>query len=136
MFVAMNSVTVPRVPWPEFAHLAHRTGYAGVDLNLARAIKEGLDSTRALPAELKLKPSVAALPVEFRKDEATFRQALEKLSPAAQFARSLNAPRMITWIEASSDTPKPELRKLYRERFRSVAKILARHKVMRHSGVA
>ncbi len=129
MYVAMNSVTVGRVPWPEFAHLAHRTGYQGVDVNLARAMEEGLDSTRALLAELKLKPSVVSLPVEFRKDEEAFRQSLEKLAPAAQFARSIGAPRMVTWIEASSDTPKPELRERYRTRFRAIARILARHEV-------
>ncbi len=126
MFVSMNGVTVGRVPWPEFAHLAQRTGYGGVDVNLARAMEEGLDSTRALLKELKLRSSALSLPVEFRKDEAAFRETLARLEPAAHFARDIGSPRMVTWIAASADVPKPELRRLYRERFRAVARVLAR----------
>jgi sugar phosphate isomerase/epimerase len=126
MFVSMNAVTVGRVPWPEFAHLAQRTGYGGVDVNLARAMEEGLDSTRALLKELKLRSSALSLPVEFRKDEAAFRESLARLEPAAHFARGIGSPRMVTWIAASADVPKPELRKLYRERFQAVARVLAR----------
>jgi len=125
MFVSMNAVTVGRVPWPEFAHLAHRVGYAGVDVNLGRAMEEGLDSTRALLAELKLRSSALPLPVEFRIDEEVFRETLAKLAPAAHFARGLGSPRMVTWIAASSQVPKQELRDLYLRRFRAIAAILA-----------
>ena len=125
MFLALNSSTVGgRVPWPEFAHLAQRTGYLGVDVNLGKAMGEGLDSTRALLKELKLKSSAFNLPVEFRKDEALFRQGLDKLKPAAEFARGIGSPRMITWILPSSETPKAELRKLYKERFQACAEVL------------
>ena len=104
MFLSLNSSTVGgRVPWPEFAHLAQRTGYLGVDVNLGKAMGEGLDSTRALLKELKLKSSAFNLPVEFRKDEAPFRQGLDKLKPAAEFARGIGSPRMITWILPSSE---------------------------------
>src|SRR5574341_336234 len=36
---------------------------------------------------------------------------------------------MATWIMSSSETPKAELRKLYKERFSACSEVLARHKV-------
>jgi len=130
MYVALNSVTISgRAQWPEFAHLAHRAGYGGVDVNLGRAMDEGVDSTRALFKELNLKPASIGLPLEFRKDEATFQKGLNNLEKAAQFARAIACPRMVTWIMASSDTPKPELRKIYKERFQACSEVLARSQV-------
>ncbi len=126
MYVALNGTLVAgRVPWPEFARLAARLGFPGVDLNLSKCMEEGLDKSRQLLNELKLKPAVSGLPVEFRKDEAAFQADLQKLDAAARFAAALGCPRMGTWIMASSEVPKPELRKLYLERFRACAKVLA-----------
>lgn len=130
MYVALNStLTAGRVPWPEFAHLAARLGYGGVDVDLDKAMNEGIDSTRALLSEVKVKPAVVGLPVEFRKDDATFRQDLKKLGPAAHFAAAIGCPRMATWIMPSSETPKAELIKIYQQRFRACSDILAPHKV-------
>lgn len=131
MYVSLNGTLVAggRAPWPEFAHMAARVGFAGVDVNLTRAMEEGLDSTRALLQELRLKPAVVGLPVDFRKDAATFRAGLDKLAEAAQFAAAIGCPRMGTWIMSSSETPKTELRKIYLERFRACADVLARSHV-------
>lgn len=127
MYVCLNGVTVQgRVKWPEFAHLAHRAGYGGVDPDTRRAMSEGVDSTRALLKELKLKLSAFDFPVEFRKDDAAFQADLKKLEPVAQFARTMGAPRMLTWILSSSNTPKNELRKILKDRFSAAAAILAR----------
>ncbi|MBM3744748.1 MAG: sugar phosphate isomerase/epimerase [Acidobacteria bacterium] len=125
MYVSLNSATIQgRAPWPEFAHLAARVGYGGVDIVLGKAMGEGVDSTRALLAELKLKPAATGLPVEFRKDEATFQEGLKRLNEAGQFLKAIGCPRMATWIVASSDTPKAELRKLYKDRFTAISQVL------------
>jgi hypothetical protein len=79
VYVCLNHSLVGRVPWPEFAHLAARVGFPGAEVNLRKARDEGLDSTRALLAELKLKAAVVDLPVQFRRDEATFREGLKGL---------------------------------------------------------
>src|SRR4051794_33543812 len=64
MFVALSSaLTGNKVQWPESARLAARVGYGGIDLNLTPAMKEGVDSTRALLSELKLRTSFCSLPV-------------------------------------------------------------------------
>src|SRR5881396_1714076 len=104
MYLSMNGTLVAgRVKWPEFARLAARTGFPGVDVAITPAMNEGIDSTRSLLSELKLKPAVAGFPVEFRKDEATYRRDMEKLEPAAQFAAAIGCPRMSTYIMSSSD---------------------------------
>ncbi len=127
MFLCLNGVSVQgRVPWPEFAHLAHRAGYAGVDPITEKAMSEGVDSTRALLKELKLNLSAFNFPVEFRKDDATFEADLKKLEPVAKFARAVGAPRMITWVLSSTNTPTTEMRRILKDRFSAAAKILHR----------
>jgi len=125
MYISLNSTTIQnRAPWPEFAHLAQRVGYGGVEIPLGKALDEGVDSTRALLAETKLKPAATSLPVEFRKDETVFQEGLKRLDRAAQFLNAIGCPRMVTWVLPSSDTPKAELRKLYKDRFQAISEVL------------
>ena len=74
---------------------------------------------------LKIKPAVIDFPVEFRKDDATFKASLTQLEAAARFAAAIHCPRMMTYIMPSSDTPKDELRQTYKKRFTESARILA-----------
>ncbi len=130
MYVALNSTSIQgRVKWPEFAHLAHRAGYGGVDVSLGPALDEGADSTRALLAELKLKPSSLSFPVDFRGEQAKFEEGMKALPRASAFARAIGCPRMVTWIVSSSAKPKAEVRKVYKERFQAAAEVLAKDKV-------
>lgn len=130
MFLSLNSVLVSnRVHWPEFAQLAARVGFPGTDVMLEPAMKAGTAATNDLLSRLKLRPAVIDFPVEFRKDDATFRESLSKLSAAAQFAAAIHCPRMITWIMSSSDTPKQELRRTYKQRFSESARILEQSNV-------
>ena len=65
MFVALSSaLTGNKVQWPESARLAARVGYGGIDLNLGPAMKEGVDATRTLLTELKLRTSFCSLPYQ------------------------------------------------------------------------
>jgi len=114
------------VKWPAFAELAHRTGYPGTDVNLREALPFGTPDTLALLHKLQLKPAVVDLPVEFRKDDETFRADLAKLDEAVQFAVGIGCPRMTTYVMSSSETPKAELRKIYKARFTACANVLAR----------
>jgi len=130
VYLSLNSVLIGgRVPWPEFARLAAKVGYPGVDVDLTAAMKAGLAATDNLLDDLKLKPAAVNLPVEFRKDDAAFRKDLEKLGDAASFSAAIGCPRMITWIMPSSPTPKAELRALYLKRFTACADVLARSHV-------
>jgi sugar phosphate isomerase/epimerase len=130
MYIAMNAVLVNgRVKWPEFARLAAKVGYPAVDVAFDAAHKEGAAATRALLEQLHIRPAVLGFPVEFRKDDATFEKDLEHLDDAAQFAKAIHCPRMVTYIPSSSETPKRELRMLYKKRFSASAAILAKHDV-------
>jgi sugar phosphate isomerase/epimerase len=131
MYVSLNGTLVAggKVPWPEFARLAARTGFKGTDVNLGAAMKEGVEATRKLLGELRLAPAVVGLPVEFRKDDEAFERDIVQLDAAGRFAAEIGCPRMTTWIMSSSERPKAEQRSIFLTRFRRCAEILAKHKV-------
>ena len=137
MFLSLNSVLLQgRVHWPDFARLAAQIGFPGTDIMLRQAMQAGVNTTNDLLAGLKIRPAVIDFPVEFRKDDATFKASLTQLEAAAQFAAAIHCPRMITYILPSSDTPKDELRQIYKQRFTESAQILARSNVRLEIGRA
>lgn len=125
MYLSLNETLVSgRVKWPEFAKLAASVGFPGVDIMLDAAMQAGPDATNDLLAQLHVRPAVINFPVEFRKDYATFKAGLPRLESAARFAKAIGCPRMVTYIMSSSETPKDELRRIYKERFSESARIL------------
>lgn len=131
MFLSLNStLTVSsRLLWPDFAGLASKVGFPAVDVMLDAALKDGAAATNHLLDDLKLRPAILGFPVEFRKDDEVFEQGLARLDRAAQFARDIHCPRMMTYIGSSSPIPKAELRALYKKRFSAAAAILNRYQV-------
>jgi len=130
MYVALNgSLVGNKVTWPEFVRLAARVGYGGADFNLAAASKEGLEATRQLFAETKMRVGFAGLPVTVVRDDATFKSGMAGLEAAAKFASDAGCRRMTVVVPAASATPKAELRKMLKERFTEVAKVLAEHNI-------
>jgi sugar phosphate isomerase/epimerase len=130
MYLSLNSsLTGGKVEWPDFARLAAQVGYGGVDVNLGAARKEGLDATRALFAELKIRASNAGLPVTFARDDATFQRGLEGLEEAARFAAAIDCPRMLGLLPPASQTPKTELRKILKDRITAIGEVLERSDV-------
>lgn len=128
IYLSLNgSLTNNQVAWPEFARLAARVGYGGVDVPLAATRKEGLDATRVLFAELKIKASNTGLPVTYARDEQTFQRDLAGLDEAAEFAAAIGCPRFLGILPPSSQTPKAELRKILKNRLTAVSEILSRH---------
>jgi sugar phosphate isomerase/epimerase len=64
------------------------------------------------------------LPVEFRKDEATFREQLAELPQQAQLAKTLGADRCCTWLYPATDEPVAEYTSRFIRRLRECAKVL------------
>jgi sugar phosphate isomerase/epimerase len=127
MYLSLNSVPIGgKLNWEQFALLAAKTGFKGVDVNLDSAMSEGVKKTQLLLEKLALKPAMVSLPVEFRKDDETFRKTMPLLEDAAPFSAAIGCPRMMTYIMSSSDTPKDELRRIYKARFTAIANVLAR----------
>ncbi len=86
--------------------LALRNGFEGVDPDadyFARLsdddFKKTLDDLRAK----SLKLSAAGLPVEFRKDDATFNEGLKNLPAVAKVLQRAGVWRVNTWIMPMSD---------------------------------
>ena len=63
MFVSLNGALTPRRQRRRKIRLAAKTGYGGVDWDLGPAKTAGLDATKALFAELKIKPTITNLPM-------------------------------------------------------------------------
>ncbi len=130
MYLSLNSTTTAgRPPWPDFARLASKVGYPAVDVNITAAKDAGPEATSALLRDLKLRAGILTFPVDFRKDEETYKKDLAKLEEYAQFAVAIGCPRMTTWLLPSYPAPKNETKKLLLGRFRPAADILARSHV-------
>lgn len=129
MYVALNGTLTRggKLSWPEFARLAAKVGYPGTDVNLGGAMKEGLNNSRSMLYDLKLKPAVVGMPVNFRKDDATFEDDLKKLPAACQFSVDLGCPRMTTWVMSSSERTKAEERRVLQDRFSACAKVMDKY---------
>src|SRR5262245_56958171 len=101
MFVSLNGALPAgkNVGWPEFGRLAARGGYGGVDWSLSAAQAEGLDATKRLFAELRIKPTIANLPMArpfpFAGEETAFREALVKLADEAGFSAAIGCRSMM-----------------------------------------
>jgi len=130
MYVSLNSSLTRQMPWPDFVRLAAKLGYGGVDVSLNSARKEGIDATRALFAELNIKPAVTNLPLQFSApDEAVFQDGLKQLDENARFAAAIGCGRMMAVLSPSSQTPKDERRKFLRDRLAPISEVLLRSKI-------
>src|SRR4029453_7079245 len=110
MYVSLNSSLTKQVEWPDFARLAARVGYGGVDVNLNGAKAQGVDATRALFAELKIRPTGANLPFQFGGPTAPTDEDLKQLDEGASFAAAIGCHRMMAVLPPSGPAPKAERR--------------------------
>lgn len=130
MYVSLNgSLTGGRPPWPDFARLAARVGFGGVDVNLGGAMKEGLAASQALFAEIKIKASNANLPVNFAGTEEVFKTGMARLDDAARFSAGIGCPCLLGILPPSSETPKAELRPLLKDRLTAIGEVLRRSRL-------
>lgn len=91
----------------EAAKLAWRYGFesVGADGEALRKMPEArLAELRAAMKEKGLVWGAASLPVDFRKDDATFRKTSTGLAGYAQGLRRAGVERIATWLMPASDT--------------------------------
>jgi sugar phosphate isomerase/epimerase len=130
MFVSLNGSLTRQMAWPDFARLAARVGYGGVDVNLNAARTDGIEATRAMLSDLKIKPGVCSLPVRYSNaDEGVYKEEMKQLPDAAAFAADIKCPRMMAVLPPSSQTPKLEYRKLIKDRVAAIGEVLAKSNV-------
>lgn len=115
----------------ELINLAHRHGFEAVEPRAAELAEAPAGEVDALRGELSAKSltwAATSLSVDFRKDDATFRQALAALPRLAAGLRRAGADRIGTWIPPSHDelTYRANF-DLHATRLREVARILSDH---------
>ena len=135
MFVSLNGALTAgkSIAWPEFAQLAARTGYGGVDVSLDAAERAGVTATSALLGELKIRPTIVNLPMArplpFGGDATAFKEALVKLADHAAFMAAIGCPRMMVVLPASAPVPRDEFRKTVRDRIAAIGEVLQKSSV-------
>ncbi|MBB6734106.1 TIM barrel protein [Cohnella zeiphila] len=126
---ALNPVTTGRnVPFLEFLDAASQAGFPALDYSIEPffevAGKQSFDAARQLLEQRALTLGSFGLPVEFRKDEETFREGLARLPELAEFARRLGTGRCCTWLFPATDEPVAEYTSRFIRRLRECANIL------------
>jgi sugar phosphate isomerase/epimerase len=133
MFISLPPWAVARnVGWPEQARLAARVGYGGIDWAFGPARTAGVDATRALLAELKIRATIVNLPMQgaLGGDEAAFTAQLPKLSEDAAFCAAIGCRSFQLVLPATTGGPSRDERwKIVRNRLTAIAEVLSKHDV-------
>ncbi len=116
----------------EAIDIAQKFGFQGVDFSIGEAQTlaegQGVGYVRDLFVAKGIKPAVMGFPVEFRKDERTWREGLAALPAQAKLAQQLGCERSATWIPpGNNDRNFAENFKFHVERIGPAAAILADH---------
>lgn len=132
MFVSLPPWAVARnVGWPEQARLAARVGYGGIDWAFGPAKQAGVEATRALLAELKIRPTITNLPMKspLAGEDAAFTSQLPQLSDDAAFAAAIGCRSFQLVLPAATPAgqAKDERWKFVRDRLAAIAGALAKH---------
>ncbi len=130
MYISLNGSVARGVGWPDLARLAARVGFGGVDWSLGPAKTAGADATKALFAELRIRPSIVNLPMArplpFGGDQPAFAEALRGLADDAAFTAAVGCDRMMLVLSPTGPAPKTEYRKVVRDRLAAISEVLER----------
>ncbi len=133
MFISLPPWAVARnVGWPEQARLAARVGYGGIDWAFGPARAAGVDATRALLAELKIRATIVNLPMQgpLDGDDGAFSAQLPKLADDAAFCAAIGCRSFQLVLRATTGgATKEERWKIVRGRLAAIAEVLGKHDV-------
>jgi sugar phosphate isomerase/epimerase len=133
MFVSLNGSVARGVSGFDKARLAAKVGYGGVDWDLGPAKTAGVEATKALYAELKIKPTITNLPMArplpFSGEQAAFDQSLTQLADDAAFCAAIGCRKMMVVLSPTGPLPKEEHRKIVRDRLAAISDVLQRSKL-------
>lgn len=111
-----------RAPWPRIAAIASEAGYDGVVLPREAHLS-------GQPAPHGIAVTAMPVPVEIRRDEATYQAGLAGVEQAVAFGASLGCRVAVVGLPSSSKLPKPEQRALYKRRLQPCLEAFDRHNV-------
>jgi sugar phosphate isomerase/epimerase len=129
MIPTFNPVTPGfHVSFLDFLDAAQAGGFPAIDYHIRpfdeAARNHSLDATKELLISRGLVMGSFGLPVEFRKDEATFQNELAELPRLAKLARELGTDRCCTWLYPATDEPVAEYTSRFIRRLRACADVL------------
>jgi sugar phosphate isomerase/epimerase len=128
MFVSLNGALTPKVSGIDKVRLAAKLGFGGVDWDLGPAKTAGLDATKALFTELKVKPTIANLPMArplpFGGDAPAFQEGLKALADDAAFISGIGCRKLMVVLPATAPVSKEEYRKTVVERVSVISEVL------------
>lgn len=112
-------------PFAEAAPVAAAHGFEGYWFNAPADLAQGAETVSAMLAQHRLRPAGFGLPVNFRTDEETFRNDLDRLTELVESAATVGLKRTATWIMPCHDTLNfDENFQLHTERLSEVAAVL------------
>ena len=130
MIASLSPVTAGAgLPLPEQVALCARHGFAGLEIGIGAVREMGIDNARALFQHSDVQPVTFGLPVEWRKDDATFRADLAQLTVLSRLAADLGISRCTTYVLPSSDAPLETYIETSAQRFAQIAQILAEQNI-------
>jgi len=132
MFISLPPWAVARnVPWPEQARLAARVGYRGIDWAFGPAKQAGVDATKALLAELKIRPTIVNLPMQnaLGGDEGEFKGRLSQLDEDAAFSAAIGCRnfQLVLGATVPAGQTKEQRWQTVRGRLTAIGDVLTRH---------
>ena len=128
MYTALQTgaIGIRDMPLPKQIHLAADNSFTGLSFSIEEAVKIGVERTKTLFAEKKVKPATWGLPLNLTANDADFERSLTDLVEYASSAKKLECHRTSTWILPFSDeVPFDENFELHRNRIRATAQVLA-----------
>jgi sugar phosphate isomerase/epimerase len=93
-------------------------------------MEKSVDEARNLLLERNLTLGNFGLPVEFRKDEDTFRRELKRLPELVELSRAMGVDRCCTWLYPATDDPVAEYTSRFIRRLRECAKVLNAYDIL------
>ena len=111
----------------ESAEPASRAGFVGYAFDTGD-FAEDAAKVRETLQKYSLKPAGFGLPVDFRKDDATFRDGMANLAKHTAYAASIGVNRCYTYILSGSDDHEfAENYRIHRERLTEVCRVMAEY---------
>jgi sugar phosphate isomerase/epimerase len=116
----------------EVIELAAKHGFSGIDFSIAEAAdlakQHGVDYVKELFENARIRPGLWGFPVNWRKDEQTWREGMDALPELAALGNSLGCTRTATWcMPGDNERDYKENWDWTLARFKPLARILADH---------
>jgi len=109
----------------EAARGAKAFGFPGLEFDPKQVMELGAGAANDLFREVGVTPQVFGLPVEWRKDDATWQSGLDELPALADAAQAVGCTRCATWVlPCSNEREMGENVTFHVERFKPIAQIL------------